>query len=124
TLGFYTYRDPNPAASLDAIRDTAKFLREFAKSGADITKYIIGAVGDANPIRTPRMRGAGATQRYLRGISYADECAMRESMLATDEKELNFIADVIEKCVDSAAVCVVGAKGLLESAGVDRIMTV
>lgn len=124
TLGFYTYRDPNPAASLDAIRDTAKFLREFAKSGADITKYIIGAVGDANPIRTPRMRGAGATQRYLRGISYADECALRESMLATDEKELNFIADVIEKCVDSAAVCVVGAKGLLESVGVDRIMTV
>ena len=124
TLGFYSYRDPNPAASVNAIRRTADFLREFAKSGADITKYVIGAVGDVNPIKTPRMRGAGATQRYLRGISYEDECALRESMLKTDAKELDSIADVIERCLASAAVCIVGARGLLDGAELDKIMDI
>ncbi len=124
TLGFYSYRDPNPAASLEVMREVAGFLREFANSGADITKYVIGAIGDANPIKTPRMRGLGATQRYLRGISYEDECALRESMLATDKDELLYIAGVIEKCVESAAVCVVGAKGLLDGAKIEKIMTI
>lgn len=124
TLGFYSYRDPNPAASVEVMAKTAEFLRAFAKTGADITKYVIGAIGDANPIKTSRMRGMGATQRYLRGISYDDECALRESMLSTDAAELCRIADVIEKCVSRAAVCVVGAKNLLDAAELKNIMTI
>jgi Zn-dependent M16 (insulinase) family peptidase len=123
TLGFYSYRDPNPAASIEAIRGVADFLREFAASGADITKYIIGALGDVSAIKTPRMRGSGATQRYLRGITYEDDCALRESMLSTDAAELVRIAGVIEACVDSAAICLVGARNLLDMAKPDRILT-
>ena len=124
TLGFYTYRDPNPAASIATIREVAKFLRAFAETGHDITKYIIGAIGDSSQIKTPRMRGSLATQRHLRGISYEDECALRESMLTTDMDELISIANVIEKCISSAAVCIVGAKGLLDDAELDNVLSI
>lgn len=115
TLGFYSYRDPTPARTLGCYTEVAEFLRSFAREGRDITKYIIGAVGDADPVRTPRLRGSMCTVRYLRGISYEQSCEIRRKMLATDADELVRIADIIEKCVARGAVCVVGGKEKLDS---------
>jgi len=106
-LGFYSYRDPSPASSILAFGEVADFLREFAASGEDITKYVIGAVGDGDPIRTPRMRGMLSTVRYLRGITYEDSCLLRRQLLSTDKDELIRLAGVIEECVNKGTWCVV-----------------
>lgn len=114
-LGFYSYRDPTPERTLDKFSSVAEFLRRFAHEGRDITKYIIGAVGDAEPIRTPRMRLSASSLRYLRGIIYERECEIRRSMLSTDSGTIKKIADIIEKCVNSSAICVVGGEDKLDS---------
>ncbi|MBQ8689471.1 MAG: insulinase family protein [Clostridia bacterium] len=109
-IGFYSYRDPSPKKTLDCFVEIAEFLRAFVKDGRDITKYIIGAVGDAEPVKTPRTRGAFATARYLRGISYEESCEIRRSLIETDAKELLRIAELIERCVADGASCVVAGK--------------
>lgn len=125
SLGFYSYRDPTPARALGAFDAVPAFLRSFAASGADVTKYIIGAVGDAEPVRTPRMCGASATSSFLRGITYEDECAIRRSMLSVDSARLSEIADTVERALEGAAVCVVAPRDKLSSLeGLDAILEI
>ena len=123
-LGFYSYRDPNPKRTLDVFLSTPDFLSELARSGADITKYIIGAVGEAEALKTPRMRGSLATTRLLRGISYEENCRLRKSLLSMDNDRLLEIAEIMKKAADKSAVCVVGPRSELEKMGLDEILEI
>ena len=114
-VGFYSYRDPSPERTLGCYKEASKFLREFAESGDDITKFIIGAIGDASPIKTPKHKGTIATSHYLRGITYEDECRIRREMLRTDADELLRIADVIDKICEQNAVCVIAGKDKIDT---------
>ncbi len=114
-LGFYSYRDPTPKRTLFCFGEVADFLRTFADQKGEISKYIIGAIGDSEPIRTPRMRGALATVRYLRGIDDDRRQKNRTSILTTDHDEVRRIGDIVEKCVTDAAVCVVSGKERLDA---------
>lgn len=114
-IGFYSYRDPSPERTIGCYRNASKFLREFAQSGEDISKFIIGAVGDASPLKTPKLKGVVAASHYLRGITYEDECRARREMLATDADELMRIADVIDRICEQNAVCVIAGKDKLDT---------
>ena len=114
-LSYYSYRDPSPARTVGCYRGAADFLRAFAESGEDITKFIIGAVGDAEPLMTPRLKGSLATVRYLRGISDDDARRTREQLVATDKAELIRIADILDKLVAEGSVCIVGGKDKLDA---------
>ena len=123
-VGFYSYRDPSPKRTLDCYKESGKFLREFANSGEDITKFIIGAVGDTSPLMTPKLKGTVSATRYLRGITYEDECRARREILATDKSELLRIADIIDKALSTNAICVVGGKDKLEACELDAILEI
>lgn len=114
-IGFYSYRDPTPARTLGCYKECAGFLREYAKAGEDITKFIIGAVGDSSPLTTPKLKGTLAATRYLRGITYEDECRIRREMLETDAEELLRIADILDKVCAKEAICVVAGKDKLDT---------
>ncbi len=114
-VGFYSYRDPSPSRSVFCYKNSGDFLRKFAESGENITKFIIGAVGDASPLTSPKLKGSLATSRYLRGIDYEYECKTRREMLETDHEELLRIADIIDSITKSDAICVVGGKEQLDA---------
>ena len=123
-VAFYSYRDPSPASSLECYGEVPEFIRTFVRDGGDVTKYVIGAAGDADPIKTPRMRGAACTLRYLRGRDHEDAMRLRRELLSTDNEELLRLADVIEETVGNGAVCVVGGKEKLESLELDEILVI
>ena len=112
-VGFYSYRDPSPEKTLECYRKSSSYLRDFAKSDEDITKFIIGAVGDSSPLTTPKLKGTLAASRYLRGVSYDDECRLRKQILKTDKTELLRIADILDKVCKKEAICVVAGKDKL-----------
>jgi len=114
-LGFYSYRDPSPNRSVECFKKAGDFLRDFAKSGEDITNFIIGAVGDASPLTTPKLKGTLATMRYLRGIEYGDECRIRRELLDTGKTELLKIANIIDKISRTDAYCIVGGRDKLSA---------
>ncbi len=123
-IAFYSYRDPSPASSLECYREVPEFIRSFVREGGDVTKYVIGAAGDADPIRTPRMRGAACTLRYLRGRDHEDAMRIRQELLSIDNDELLRLADVIEETVGNGAVCVVGGREKLATLELDEILTI
>jgi Zn-dependent M16 (insulinase) family peptidase len=114
-IGFYSYRDPSPARTLEAFNGAAESLRSVAKSGEDITKFIIGAVGESSPLTTPKLKATLAASRFLRGVSYEDECKMRREILETDSAALLRVADVLDKICAFDCITVFGAKEKVES---------
>ena len=114
---FYSYRDPSASASLDCYANAADFLREFCAGDEDLTKFIIGTVGDSEPLLSPRTMGRVAASRYLNGVTYEDSCRLRREMLTATRQDLLDLCETIRGITDCGAVCVVGGKDKLDACG-------
>lgn len=112
-LGLYSYRDPSPAASLECYRGAPNFLRALAREGVDLTKYIIGAVGEYDILTTPRTEAAQALYDYMTGWTDGMEEELYNGMISTDRDSLLLAADIIEETLTRAAICVAGDRDTL-----------
>jgi len=116
TAGFYTYRDPNASRSVDVFKKTPEFLREFAENTENIDGFIIGAVGDSEPLVTPKVQSALVIASYLRGESYEDRVQRRREMLKTSKADLITVANMLEKMIADSGSCIIGGKAQLDAA--------
>ena len=113
-LGFYSYRDPSPEKSMKCYLRAPDYLRRLADSGEDITKFIIGAVGEYDILTTPRTLSAMAFVDYITGWTPDKESEIIPGMLGTGKEELYRCADIIESAMSCASVCVVGSEASLK----------
>ena len=123
TMGFYTYRDPNADRSVEMFKRTPEFLREFANNTESLDNFIIGTIGNMDPIETPALIGMIVLVMNLRGRTYEAEAKERYEVLHTTKEDILRAADLIEKLVANAGVCIVGGKAQLDGA-MDKIDTV
>ena len=114
-IGFYSYRDPSPAATLNCFSGASDYLRRLASDGADLTKFIIGAMGEYDILYTPRTRTAQAAADVITGWSFEKECAVKRAMIDTGADELRLVADLIDENLRSAATAVAASKETVES---------
>ncbi|MDO4393058.1 MAG: insulinase family protein [Bacillota bacterium] len=121
----YSYRDPSGASSLQIYLEAAAFLREMASDDFDLTGFIIGAVSDASPLMTPRLKAQVGDSFYFRGVTYEQRCQVRRELLSVTREELTVLADSIEDALNLGGFCIVGSEEQLESAGdLDLVMKV
>lgn len=118
---FYSYRDPSPVRSIECFRGSAEYLSEIARRKDDITKYVVGAIGEYDRLMTPRTLSAQATYDILTGWSYEKEIALRENMIGTSHGDLLRAAKLIEKMCDNAAICIAASKETLKGAEPDSV---
>ncbi len=117
----YSYRDPSPAKTLQVFRGAADFLEEFAKSGRELTKYIIGAYGDVDILTTPRTAARQASADHITGFTGEDEIKLRRDIINTDSEALLKVAKLLRN-IDTASYTVVCGKDMKESlADIDSI---
>ena len=64
---FVSYRDPNLLATLDVYDRTARFPAQAELDDAELTRNIIGTIGDVDIYRLPDAKGFASMQRYLIG---------------------------------------------------------
>ncbi len=114
-VGCYSYRDPSPVASLGKYRDCGSFVKNLLSEGMDLTKFIIGAVGEYDTLTTPRLAGARATADYLYGWTPEDEAKVLSDMKTTGKAELSEISALLEKLLSDPTVCVVGSREHIEA---------
>lgn len=116
-LGYYTYRDPDANRSLGIFDESSAFLRSVAESGEDITNFIIGALGDSDPLITPKVLSALSVASYLRGETYEDRLRARTELISTGKDELLAMAELLDRAFENSGVCVVGGKDKLDACG-------
>ncbi len=113
-ITFYSYRDPNPAPSIEIFKRSGEFLENFAKSKQNFANFVIGAISDSDSLFTPRSAGAAETQNYFAGYTYDDMMKFLAEIRDTSEDDLVLIAALLNKSLDTAPMCVVCSKDKLE----------
>ena len=113
-LAFYSYRDPSPAKSLEFYKESADYLRSLANDNIDITKFIIGAIGEFDPLITPRTAISIATGDYLNEWSAEDEATVRADMLSMSTSDLLAVAEIIDEVLSDESVIIVGGQEHLD----------
>ena len=121
---FYSYRDPTPKKSIEKMLLAPDFLRERISSGAEIDKYIIGAIGDTSPYLTPRARAGIGVQRHLARLTDEMRALTRLEILSMDKEKLSAFAKKLSTGMENAAFCIVAPKDKLEECELDAILEI
>lgn len=103
-----SFRDPDPARSLDVYANTANYIRAFCGGDEPLEKYIISAAGE--PLLSPDVRGKIADQMILGGITHELRRQRREEMLKTTKEDLAGYCALFEKAKECASFCVIGSR--------------
>ena len=112
---FYSYRDPSPAESVKIFKKSADYLREMARGECDLTKFIIGAIGEYDILTTPKTEAILGMRDYLCEIPADSERNVRRSMLEMTKDDLLSCADLLEKIAKDARIVTVGGSEHLKA---------
>jgi Zn-dependent M16 (insulinase) family peptidase len=123
---FLSYRDPNVASTIDSYDKAAAFLKTLDASRLsdnELTKAIIGAIGDLDAYQLPDAKGYTSMLRYLTGRTDEMRQKIRDQVLSTNGEDFIAFGEVLEKVAQSNAVAVLGSQSALESADVGLEVT-
>ena len=116
-LRYTTYRDPNAPNSLETFAASGAYLRENLPDAAELESLIIGAVGESEPIRTPRSRGKLAAVCYFMGVDDERLRRHRREMLSAHREDLLRFGALLDELNAHSACCVIGSRALVEKCG-------
>jgi Zn-dependent M16 (insulinase) family peptidase len=119
-LSLVSYRDPNIGETLDAFDQTAQFLRDTVLSDEEVTKSIIGAIGDLDAHMLPDVKGYISMLRCLSGDTDDARQQMRDEILGTQATDFNAFAEVLEAVKESGVVKILGSPSALKKITSER----
>jgi Zn-dependent M16 (insulinase) family peptidase len=117
---FVSYRDPNLIATLDTYDRTADFLRNVELSEAELTRNIIGTIGEVDSYRLPDAKGFASMQRYLIGDTDEARQRMREEILSTTAADIRSFGDAMADVAAHGRVVVLGSEQAIDAANAER----
>ncbi|MBW1850304.1 MAG: insulinase family protein [Deltaproteobacteria bacterium] len=108
-LTFVSYRDPNLTGTLEAFDQAARFLYDTDLSEKELTKSIIGAIGDIDAHMLPDAKGYASMVRFLISETEEDRRQIRDEVLGTKATDFKDFAQVLEQVKESGLVKVLGS---------------
>ncbi|MGI6608586.1 MAG: insulinase family protein [Erysipelotrichaceae bacterium] len=111
---FYSFRDPNPRRSIDIYKKTNDYLDNFYNNTDNLDNYIIGTIGDSDPLLTAKTKMSTGNAEYFAGQTYQDKCDLRTQILSTTKEDFLKVKEVFNKVNQQAGICVVAGSNLLE----------
>ena len=105
---FASYRDPNVENTLRVYRETADYLGNLSLSEADITRAVVGAIGDVDAYMLPGAKGSAAFSRWMAGESEEERQRIREEILSTRLADFHDFAPCLARALETAVPCVLG----------------
>ena len=120
TLTFVSYRDPNLIKTIETFDETAKFLRSTDLTDDELTKSIIGTIGEIDRHLLPDAKGYTSLVRYLTKETDEKRQLLRENVLNTSVGDFRDFADVLDGVKRSGLVKVVGSASALDTVAAER----
>lgn len=111
---FVSYRDPNLLKTLDNFDQTSEFLRSAPLGDDELTKSIIGAIGNLDAYHLPDAKGYISMLRHLTGDTDAIRQRIREEVLGTTAKDFRDFADILTGVKEKGIVKVLGSQAAME----------
>lgn len=111
---FLSYRDPNLENTLEIYDQTSDFLRNLEIPDEELTKSIIGAIGDVDSYQLPDAKGFTAMIRYLLHVSDEERQQIRNEIINTSSADFRALAAPIQKISEYGSVVVLGSAAAIE----------
>jgi len=111
-LTFLSYRDPNIARTLGVYNGAADYLRALRLDKRELTRAIVGAIGDVDAYMLPDAKGAASLVRWLTGLTDELRQQMRDEILGTSLKDFQAFADLLDQARVYAHSCALGGNQL------------
>ncbi len=115
---FLSYRDPNLTQSLDAYDRASHYLQTLELDESEVTKSIIGTIGDLDTYLLPDAKGFTSLRWFLLGTTDEERQRLRNEVLDTTVEDFHRFGEALAKMKDNAAVAVLGADEAIEKAGI------
>lgn len=115
-LTYLSYRDPNVNETLEIYDQTGQFLRQLDHSRlseSELTRSIIGAIGDMDFYQLPDAKGYRSMTRYLAGETDEWRQQRREQILSTGLDDFHTFGEALERAAQAGRVVVMGAEQAL-----------
>ncbi len=122
-LHFVSYRDPQIAATLAVYDETADVLAHIDLGDEELTRAIIGVIGQMDAYLLPDAKGWVAMQRHLLGESESFRQQMREEVLTTTVADFRALADVLHGFRTAGHVVILGPEAALLDSGLELSLT-
>ncbi len=115
-MAMASYRDPNVDMTYDTYRALPDFLRNFEADESEMTKLVIGAFSGLDQPMRVWSEAHVADIRAFAGITDDQRQANRTATLRTTTDDIRASAEMVEKILESASVCTVGAADKVNAA--------
>ena len=109
-----SYRDPHIFKTLDAFDRAAEYLSEVTLNDDEITKSIIGCIGDIDSYRLPDAKGYTSMVRQLCGVDDVERQKMRDQILNTKADDFRAFAGILDKVKNKGIVKVLGSESAIQ----------
>lgn len=109
----YSYRDPQLTRTYEAFDNIGKYL-QVRKTQAEIDRFILGAINEADiPVKN-NMLNSIAIRRHMLDISSEKLIKRREELLSAKPEDIIRAGENIDNAIKSKTVCTIGKKADLE----------
>lgn len=105
---FASYRDPGVENTLSVYRGTAEYLGNLSLSEADISRAVVGAIGDMDAYMLPGAKGSASFSRWMSGETDEERQRIREEILSTRLTDFHDFAPYLARALETAVPCVLG----------------
>ncbi|MBT6148361.1 MAG: hypothetical protein HOH74_23205 [Gemmatimonadetes bacterium] len=119
-LSFGSYRDPNLADTLAIYDEAGEYLRQLELNDDELTKGIIGAIGELDGYQLPDAKGYTSMVRNLIGVDDVYRQKMRDEVLGTTAKDFRLLGEAMSSLAADGRVVVLGSKEAIEEANAER----
>jgi len=119
-FSFVSYRDPNLLDTLSTFDKTSQFLAELKFGKAELSKSIIGAIGELDGYMFPDTMGLVSMQRYLNGTTDESRQVMRDQVLATTLGDFKGFAEILNMFKEKSIVKVLGSENSINLANKEK----
>ena len=108
-LSCVSYRDPNLAGTLNVYDGASEFLKQAQLSGDELTKAVIGTLGDMDSYQLPDAKGYTSMVRYLSGITDEFRQQLRDEVLGTTTGDFLKFAQILDQFAANGQVVAMGS---------------
>jgi Zn-dependent M16 (insulinase) family peptidase len=118
-FSFLSYRDPNLLKTIDAYDGASKALHAPIGEN-DLTRSIIGVIGDVDGYEFPDAKGYSSMWRHLTGTTDDIRQQRRDEILGTTQADFKRLAEAIDAVARKGHVVVLGGEAAITSANEKR----
>ncbi|WP_300156820.1 insulinase family protein [Solidesulfovibrio sp.] len=112
---FVSYRDPNTEATIEAFRAAGRYLMDADLHDDEMTRAVVGAIGDIDSHMLPDAKGHVAMVRRLVGETPEIRATTRAQVLGATKARFREFGQALAKAAESPAIVVLGPASSLDA---------